>query len=153
MRRFVFALFLVLPVAAVAAQAAAPQVQDVWTRGTIGAPTNAAVYMTITSPKADRLVGASTPVAKKTDLMTMAGGSSAMQMKYLKAIDIPAGKPVSLNATGLHVWLAELKQPLKAGETFPLTLVFEKAGKRAVTVSILKPAAAPPMPAMPGMSK
>lgn len=31
-----------------------------------------------------------------------------------------------------------LKQPLKEGETFPLTLTFEKAGKIDVTVSVAK---------------
>jgi copper(I)-binding protein len=150
MRQFAFALALLVPLAA-AAQSAPLQVKDVWTRATIGTPTNAAIYMTISSPKPDRLLSASAPVASKTDLMTMAGGSSAMEMKYLKAIDIPAGKPVSLNAGGLHVWLAGLKRPLKAGESFPLTLSFEKAGKRVVTVSVVKPGAAAPMPAMPGM--
>jgi copper(I)-binding protein len=144
MRPLAFTLALLLPVAA-AAQTAPLQVKDAWTRGTIGAPTNAAVFMTITSARPDRLLAASTPVSKRTDLMTMAGPSSAMSMKYLKAIDIPAGKPVSLNATGLHVWLADLKQPLKAGQSFPLTLTFEKAGKRVVTVSIVRPGAAAPM--------
>jgi copper(I)-binding protein len=147
MRRLAFALFLLLPAAA-AAQSAPLQVKDVWTRASIGAAANAAIYMTITSPKPDRLLSASTPVAKKTDLMTMTGGSSAMEMKYLKAIDIPAGKPVSLNSSGLHVWLTGLKRPLKAGGTFPLTLTFEKAGKREVTVSIVMPGAAGPMAGM-----
>jgi copper(I)-binding protein len=132
-----------------ACQQAAPlEVKEVWARDTVGSTANAAVYMTITSPAADRLIGASAPVAKKTDLMTMEGGSSAMGMKYLEAIDIPAGKPVSLNPRGLHVWLAVLNAPLKAGQSFPLTLRFEKAGERQVTVSVIKPAEAPPMPGM-----
>ena len=147
MRRLAFVLFLLLPVAA-AAQTARLEVKDAWARATIGSPVNAAIYMTITSPNPDRLVAASTPVANKTDLMTLEGGSSAMEMTYLKAIDIPANKPVSLNPNGLHVWLAGLKQPLKAGETFPLTLTFEKAGRRQVSVSVTKPGATPPMPEM-----
>jgi copper(I)-binding protein len=138
-----FALFL--PFSVMACQQAAPmEMKDIWARDTVGGTANAAVYMTITSPTADRLLSASTPVAKKTDLMTMEGGSGAMEMKYLKGIDVPAGKAVSLNPMGLHVWLADLNQPLKAGQTFPLTLKFEKAGERQVTVSIIKPAAAPP---------
>jgi len=146
-RRFALALFLLLPVMA-AAQPSQLEVKDVWTRATIGSSSNAAVYMTITSQVADRLVAASTPVANKTDLMTMGGGSSAMEMLYLKAIDIPANKPVTLNASGLHVWLAGLKHQLNAGQTFPLTLTFEKAGRREVTVSIIKPNAMPPMSGM-----
>ena len=145
MRRFAFALSLslLLP-AAVAAQTGQLEVKDVWARATIAGSANAAVFMTITSQNPDRLVAASTPVANETDLMTMEGGSSAMEMKYLKVMDIPANKPVSLNPTGLHVWLAGLKHPLKAGQTFPLTLTFEKTGQREVTVSIIKPGAASP---------
>lgn len=121
------------------------EVQDVWTRDSVGRTENAAVFMTIRSDSPDRLIAASAPVAKKTDLMTMAGDSSAMGMKYLKAIDIPASTPVSLNPSGLHVWLAGLKQPLRAGQSFPLTLHFEKGGQRQVVVNIIGPAAAPPM--------
>lgn len=119
-------------------------VKNVWTRDTVGGTANAAVFMTITAPAADRLIAASTPAAKKTDLMTMAGGSSAMEMTYVKDVDLPAGTPVSLNPMGLHVWLAGLNQPLKAGQSFPLTLKFEEAGERQVSVSVIAPAAAPP---------
>jgi copper(I)-binding protein len=142
-----FALFLPLPVAA-CQQAAPMALKDAWARDTVGGSANAAVYMTITSPTADRLLSASTPIAKKTDLMTMAGGSSATEMTYVNGIDIPASRPVSLNPSGLHVWLADLNQPLRAGQTFPLTLKFEKAGERQVVVSIIKPAATPPMSGM-----
>jgi copper(I)-binding protein len=147
MRRLVLSLALSLPLVA-AARPAQLEVKDAWARPTIGGSENAAVYMTITSPKPDRLIAASASVAKKTDLMTMAGDSSAMEMKYLKAIDIPANKPVILNGGGLHVWLAGVKQPLKAGQTFPLILTFEKAGQRKVTVSIVKPGEAGPMAGM-----
>lgn len=147
MRRSAFALFLLLPVMA-CQQAAPPDVKDVWTRATAGSAANAAVYMTIRSQTPDRLIAASTPAAKKTDLMTMTGEGGAMGMKYLTAIDIPAGQPVSLDSSGLHVWLAGLAQPLEAGRTFPLTLRFEKAGDRQVTVTVIAPAAMPPMPGM-----
>lgn len=147
MKRFALALALLLP-AASAAQPAKMEMTDIWARDTVGSTANAAVYMTITSPAADRLLSASTPAANKTDLMTMQGGTSAMEMKYLKAIDIPAGKPVSLNPAGLHVWLTELKHPLVAGQTFPLTLTFEKAGPRKIMVPIIKPGAPPPMAGM-----
>lgn len=147
MRRLAFALLPLLPVAA-CVQPAPLEVKDVWARDTVGGTANAAVYMTITSPTADRLVAASTPIAKKTDLMTMTTGSGAMGMQYLDGIDIPANRPVSLNSGGLHVWLAGLNQPLRAGQTFPLTLKFAKAGEHQVTVSVVKPAETPPMSGM-----
>lgn len=145
--KLAIALILAAPLAA-CAQPSGPEITDVWARDTVGGTANAAVFMTIASPDADRLVAASAPVAKRTDLMTMHGGSSAMAMSYVEAIDIPAGETVSLNPTGLHVWLDDLNEPLKAGETFPLTLEFAKAGRREVTVSVIAPAAAAPGAAM-----
>ena len=143
MKRLALALILLFPMLS-CSRPAPLEVENAWARDTVGSTANAAVFMTISSPTPDRLIGASTPVAKKTDLMTMVGGGSAMEMKYLKAIDIPAGTAVSLNPSGLHVWLAELNEPLMAGQTFPLTLQFEKAGERRVTVSTIRPAEAPP---------
>jgi copper(I)-binding protein len=145
--RFFLALCLLLPLAS-CGQPAQVEIKDAWTRDTVGGTANAAVFMTIMSPTADRLVGASAQVANKTDLMTMAGGNNPMRMRYVDAIDLPAGERVSLNSTGLHVWLADLEQPLKAGTSFPLTLVFENAGKREVSIAVIAPAAMPPMPGM-----
>ena len=147
MGRFGFALLLLLPILA-CSQPGRLEVKDVWARDTVGSTANAAVFMTITSETQDRLVAASAPIATKTDLMTMTGGSGAMEMEYLKEIHIPADKLVRLNPSGLHVWLAGLKQPLVAGQSFPLSLRFEKAGERRVIVTVIEPAAAPPMSGM-----
>src|SRR5262245_11420408 len=125
-------------------QSAPLEVKDAWTRDTVGGSTNAAVFMTIRSPTADRLIAASTPIAANTTFMTMEGGSNSMAMTYLEAIDIPANETVSLDPSGLHVWLADLQQPLGAGQTFPLLLTFEHAGERQVIVSVIAPAAPPP---------
>lgn len=148
MKRLPFALCLLLFPIVSCGQPAPLEVKDAWTRDTVGNTASAAVYMSIRSPSADRLVAASTPAAKRTDLMTMEGGSGAMGMKYLEAIDIPADNTVRLDPTGLHVWLADLNEPLRAGQTFPLILEFDKAGRREVVVSIIGPAAMPPMPEM-----
>ncbi len=142
MKRSAFTLFLLA--LASCSQPASLEVKDPWTRDTVGSVANAAVFMTISSTSADRLISASTPVAKKTDLMTMGRGGNAMEMKYVQGIDILANTPVSLDPNGLHVWLAQLNQPLKAGETFPLDLKFEKAGERRIKVTIIRPADAPP---------
>ena len=50
-------------------------------------------------------------------------------------IALAPGVPVSLAAWGVHIVLRGLEQPVKAGENFPLTLVFEKAG--AITVEVV----------------
>ncbi len=139
----IIALLLAVALAA-CGQPAALEVADPWTRDTAGRTANAAVFMTITSPVADRLVRASSPVAARTDLMTMVDDGGAMGMIYLEGIDLPAGEPVRLAPTGLHVWLDGLNAPLRAGEAFPLTLEFATAGERQVEVSVIAPAATPP---------
>lgn len=141
MRRLSFALLLPL---ACCSQPAELEVQEPWTRDTVGRTASAAVFMTIRSATPDRLIAASAPIAKRTDLMTFEGGSGAMEMKYLQGIDIPANEPVSLNPTGFHIWLADLAEPLKAGQTIPLNLRFAKAGEREITVVVIGPAEAPP---------
>ena len=147
MKRSIFALLLSLPLAT-CGQPAEVAVKDVWARDTVGGQANAAVFMTISSDTGDRLISAATGAARKTDLMTMKSSDGAMEMIYLDGIDIPAGQAVSLDPTGLHVWLEGLNAPLKAGESFPLTLEFENAGAREVSVSVIEPAAAAPMSGM-----
>ena len=39
--------------------------------------------------------------------------------------ELPAGQTVELKSGGYHVMLMDLKQQVKAGDTVPLTLVFE----------------------------
>ena len=124
-------------------QAAELEIKDAWARATVGGTANAAVFMTISSGTPDRLLGAASPLAGKTDLMTMTSANGAMSMDYLKSIEVPGGNPVSLNPTGLHVWLADLKRPLKAGERIPVTLRFENAGERQVSVAVIAPSAPP----------
>lgn len=124
-------------------QAAGVKVEQAWTRDTIGRTANAAVFMTITTDSADRLIGGTTSVAKKTDLMTMTMDGGAMTMSYVDAIDLPSGKAVSLDPSGLHVWLEGLEAPLKAGQTFILELKFEKAGARKVKVEVVEPGGQP----------
>ena len=70
-----------------------------------------------------------------------------MKMRPLAGLDIPAGQPVTLKPGGEHIMLLGLNQPLREGQTFPLTLDFEKAGQRAVTVIVGKPGAAGPVAA------
>ncbi len=61
-----------------------------------------------------------------------------MQMRSVEAgVPVLAAQGLELKPGGpLHVMLTDLKQPLKAGDSFPLTLTFEKAGLRDVIVKV-----------------
>jgi len=86
--------------------------------------------------EADRLVSAKAEIAGNTELHDMTMDGDIMRMFQVDGIDIPAGQTVTLGqGNKLHVMLLDLKQPLAAGERFPLTIQFEKAG--SVTVDVV----------------
>ena len=51
---------------------------------------------------------------------------------------------MTLKPGAVHVMLQGLKEPLRAGQSFPLTLDFAKAGKREVMVAVEKAGAMAP---------
>lgn len=61
-----------------------------------------------------------------------------MKMRQIPAVELAAGKTTELKPGGFHVMLLGLTKPLREGERFPLTLVFEKAGKIDIEVEIAK---------------
>jgi copper(I)-binding protein len=115
-----------------------PRIDHAWARATPGAATTGAIYFRIQSPTTDRLIGLQTPVAAKAELHTTLEQNGIMQMREVEGgLAVPAGQEVELKPGGLlHVMLTELNQKLKAGDSFPLTLTFEKAGNRDVTVKV-----------------
>jgi copper(I)-binding protein len=128
------------------AQTGQLEVSNAWARATPAKAENGVAYLTIRSPTPDRLVSVSSPVAKKAELHTMEMAGMVMKMRPLAGLDIPAGQPVTLKPGGEHIMLLGLGGPLQEGQSFPLTLTFEKAGTREVSVAVEKPGAAGPAP-------
>ena len=98
------------------------------------------IYLTLVNvgTTADRLLGGTTPVAETVMFHSSINDNGIMKMRELAAIDLAPGAKVTLKPSGTHVMLVGLRQPLKQGGSFPLTLEFEKAGKVDVTVSVGK---------------
>ena len=114
------------------------EVSNAWARATPAKAENGAAYVTILSPTPDRLLSVSSPVAKKTELHTMEMAGMVMKMRPVAGLDIPAGQSVDLKPGGEHIMLIGLHQPLREGQSFTLTLNFEKAGARSVSVAVEK---------------
>ena len=131
---------------AVLAQTNQLEVSNAWARATPAKAENGAAYVTIVSPTPDRLLSVSSPVAKKTELHTMEMAGMVMKMRPIAGLDIPAGQPVALKPGGEHIMLIGLQQPLREGQSFTLTLNFEKAGARTVSVAVEKAGAMSGMP-------
>ena len=117
------------------------KVDQVWARATPGAVKTGAIYLTVTNTgtTADTLEGeVSTPAAAHADLHEMKMANGVMQMRPVKSLTIEPGKSLVLEPNGYHIMLIGLKAPLKEGQTVPLTLTFEHAGKQEVTASVAK---------------
>jgi copper(I)-binding protein len=85
----------------------------------------------------DRLVSVSSPISKSGEIHTMAMDNNIMRMREVGTLELkPAEKIAMTPGAGYHLMLIGVKQPLKAGDKFPLTLTFEKAGKIDVTVNV-----------------
>ena len=105
---------------------------------------NGAAYLASIENKgavADRLVRASTPVASRVELHTMAvDAQGVMRMREIDGIALaPKAKVQMKPGSGLHLMLVGLKEPLKEDASFPLTLEFERAGKVEVKVIVGPP--------------
>ena len=111
-------------------------VADPWVRATVAAQKASGAFMTLTAARDARLVAASSPVAGIVEIHEMAMEQNVMRMRAVGGLDLPAGKAVELKPGGYHVMLMELKGPLKAGDTVPITLVFEGPDKSRQTVEV-----------------
>ncbi len=143
-------LSLALPVAALASSAAFAQpaqtvaASNVWARATPPSASTAVIYMTLTSLAGDRLTSASTPVADVAQVHEMKMEGNVMRMREVQGLELPAGKPVTLQPGGYHLMLEHLKGPLKVGESVPVHLTFAHAPPVDVTAQVQPIGAAGP---------
>ena len=129
-------------------------IEKAWARSTPPGAKTGAAYLTVvnTGSADDRLIGASTPVAGTADVHRSFEESGVMKMRPAGALDVKPNTPLVLSPGGLHVMMMDLKSPLTDGQDFPLTLVFEKAGKVEVSVHVQRtPPAGAPSGSMGGM--
>jgi copper(I)-binding protein len=134
-------------VAAVAALAACSQpsgpevkVTDAWARATAPGQ-GGAVYATIDNKGGigDRLVSVATDRASMAMIHEGGMENGVARMRMVHSLDIPATAQVKLAPGGNHIMLEGLKAPLAAGDSFELTMQFERSGKIAIPVAVVAP--------------
>jgi len=113
-------------------------VSQAWSRAMPPSAPTGAVYFILENrgQQPQRLIGAQTSRAEKTELHTHVHQGDMMRMQQVEAVDVPAAGKVEFKPGGNHVMLFGLKQPLVAGESFPVTLQFEDGGEITTEVSI-----------------
>jgi len=117
-------------------------VSDVWSRTAAVVGGNGAGFFVIENHMAedDLLLRAEADVSNAVELHTMTMNDNIMRMRKIDSVPVPANSTVTFAPGGEHVMFIGLKAPLKEDESFPLTLVFKKAGAITVQVSVLKTA-------------
>lgn len=145
-RSLTFAAALTLaPVFAFAQSGPSVTIENPFARPSAGTAGAGAAYMTIrNSGTADRLLSVSTTVASRAELNDHIREGDVIKMREIDSIPVPAQGAAELKPGGLHVMLMGLAQPLKVGDTFALTLTFEKAGAVAVQVPVREMGAGAP---------
>lgn len=63
-------------------------------------------------------------------------GMGMMGMREVARVPIPAGGTIALEPGGYHLMLLDLATDLAPGDTFEVTLEFERAGQRTVTAEV-----------------
>ena len=113
-------------------------VENPWARASTG--NTAAAYVTLVNRGGsdDRLLTARSGAAERVALHTHEMEGNIMRMRAVEAIPVPAGKSVTLRPGGYHVMMMGLRRKLGEGDSFPLTLVMEKAGEITVDVPVIK---------------
>lgn len=105
-------------------------------------------YLTLVNKgRDDKLLSVRAAVSESVELHSMSMEGDVMRMRQVEAIALPTGKKVELKPGGFHIMFVGLKAPLKAGDKFPMTLKFEKAGEVEVEVSVEAPKAGADAPA------
>ena len=104
-----------------------------------GAKTTGAFMLLTNDSKADRrLVSASNPASKVTELHTHLNEGGVMKMRQVPAMDVKAGGKTELKPGSLHVMLIDLVGALKEGEQVPLTLTFDDGSRVEVKATVKK---------------
>ena len=104
-------------------------------RATVGSMSSSAAYVSVMNhgKMADRILDATSNLARKTELHRMEMDNGVMRMRPIEGgIDLPAGKTIHLAPGGYHVMLIGLNAPLTAGSIFEITLVFQNAGEKTI---------------------
>lgn len=109
-----------------------------WTRATPGPIRVGGVFLVLRGgPEDDRLIGAESARSDRVELHAhVRQGDSVMMQKVEDGLAIAAGDTVRLAPGGYHLMVFGLDGPLVAGETLPMTLVFEKAGRVDIAVPV-----------------
>jgi copper(I)-binding protein len=115
------------------------EISAIWTRAMLPGQPVGGGFFTITNKgtSADRLLSVSSPDAGHAEIHSMAMKDNVMVMRPVEGgLEIPAGETVELKPGHFHLMFMDVKKPFRKGETVPMTLDFEHAGKVEIKMPV-----------------
>lgn len=120
--------------------AGGPQIsiEDAWARPVPAAGSNGALFFRLVNAgnEADQLVGGRSPLAGTIEVHKTTMEEGVMKMEYIPGLEVPAKSEVLLKPGDYHVMLIDVSTTLASGDTFPITLIFEKSGEMTLDVEV-----------------
>lgn len=116
-------------------------VEDAWSRPAFFGD-NGVIYLRInnTGDMDDNLIGASTDIAGAAEIhLSKMDENGVISMEPQNLIVLPAGSHLDFSPGGLHIMLINLTKDISIGDSFPLTLEFQRAGDITVQVEVRQP--------------
>ncbi|MEW9804817.1 copper chaperone PCu(A)C [Mesorhizobium marinum] len=137
----VAAILIAAPAAAHEYKLGNLEIDHPWSRATLPGAKVAAGYLIVKNggTEPDRLVAVGAEIAGKGEIHEMSMKDGVMIMRPVAGgIEIPAGGEIKLEPGSFHLMFMDLKAPAVAGEKFPGSLTFEKAGTVEVEFAVEK---------------
>ena len=107
-----------------------------WLRPAAAGMGEAQAYVDIVSETDFDLVGASTPFAKKVELVLVSMNNEPPEQKVVATLPVPAGRTTRLAYRGSHLRLVEITRSFGNGTTVPLTLAFKSRDGKDVSSTV-----------------
>ena len=105
-----------------------------WLRPVAAGMAEAKVYVDIASETDLVLVGATSPVARKIELVEVTAKGEQTEAKAVASMPVPGGKTTRLAYLGSHLRLVDITKDLANGNAVPITLAFKKPDGKELTV-------------------
>ena len=114
------------------------QIRHPWSRATAPGAKVGVAYMEFRNNgrKPERIVGASTPLARKVEMHITSDDGGVARMREVQSFEIPARQRLELRPGGGHFMLVDITRPLKKGERIPLTVRLEKGGELVLELEV-----------------
>ncbi len=133
-----FILLLIILITSACGNSDGIAVLDAWARPGFRGD-NSVVYLTINNQnnQGDGLIGANSDIAGGTEIhLSKMDAAGTMTMERQDLVVIPAKDSIELAPGGLHIMLVILGKDLSVGDTFPVTLEFQRAGDITIDVEV-----------------